>query len=433
MRRGPGAAPLRRQLVLVASGVTAMAMLLLVLLVQLVLNRVVTGNIDTVLRDRAGAARTALEDADAGTSPSDLDDVGPGVVVFDARGRQLAGAVPDVAADELAGLGTVTAPTTVEVEEQVRLFAVPYTGATRHGVVVAVESVAPYERAEAYALATSVVLGLVAVGAVAGLTAWTVRRALAPVAAMAATADDWSVHDLGRRFDLGPPTTEITALGATLDRLLERVGGALRAEQRLTAEVAHELRTPLTALIGSAEVAQMRPGLDPATRESFAQIGEAGRRMADTVTALVDLARSGADSFAETSTVDEVVAAAGPDGVEVNLSEEDRAVVVALPTALAARALAPVLDNARAHRLDQVRLAAAAGSDHVDLVVEDDGPGISAGDVDGLFVPGGRSDASTGAGLGLPLARRIARAAGGDVRWEPSPEGARFVVRLPRR
>ena len=433
MRRGAGASPLRRQLVLVASGVTAGAMLLLVLLVQLVLSRVVTGNIDTVLRDRVGAARTALEDADAGTSSSDFDDVGPGVVVFDAHGRRRTGAVPEVAADELARLGTVRTPETVEVGEQVRLLAVPYTGATQHGVVVAVESVAPYERAEAYALAASVVLGLVAVGAVAGLTAWTVRRSLAPVAAMAATADDWSVHDLGRRFGLGPPTTEITALGATLDRLLERVGGALRAEQRLTAEVAHELRTPLTALIGSAEVAYMRPGLDPSTREAFAQIAEAGRRMADTVTALVDLARSGADSFAETSTVDEVVAAAGSERVDVSLSSEDRAVVVALPTALAARALAPVLDNARAHSLDRVRLGAVSGADHVDLIVEDDGPGISDEDADGLFVPGVRSGASTGAGLGLPLARRIARTAGGDVRWEPSLTGARFVVRLPRR
>ena len=177
----------------------------------------------------------------------------------------------------------------------------------------------------------------------------------------------------------------------------------------------------------------MRPGLDPATREAFAQIAEAGRRMADTVTALVDLARSGADSFAETSTIDEVVAAAGPEGVDVNLSPADRAVVVALPTALAARALAPVLDNARAHRLDRVSLRAASGADHVDLIVEDDGPGISDEDADGLFVPGVRSGASTGAGLGLPLARRIARAAGGDVRWEPSLTGARFVVRLPRR
>ena len=432
MRRGSGVGPLRRQLVLVASGITAMAMLLLVLLVQLVLNNVVTGNIDTVLRDRAGAARASLEDADATTSPSDLDDVGPGVVVFDADGRRLAGAVPDVAADDVARLGTATASRTVEVDEEVRLLALPYTGPTQHGVVVAVESVVPYERAEAYALVAGVVLGVVAVAAVAGLTAWTVRRSLAPVAAMAATADDWSVHDLGRRFDLGPPTTEITALGATLDRLLERVGGALRAEQRLTAEVAHELRTPLTALIGSAEVAQMRSGLDPSTQEAFAQIGEAGRRMADTVTALVDLARSGADSFAETSTVEEVVTAAGPDGVDVRLSAEDRAVVVALPAALAARALAPVLDNARAHRQGLVRLAVTAGADHVDLVVDDDGPGISEEDLDGLFRPGVRSGASTGAGLGLPLARRIARAAGGDVRWEPSPAGARFVVSLPR-
>jgi signal transduction histidine kinase len=432
MRRGPKAAPLRRQLVLLAGGVTALAMLLLVLLVQLVLSRVVSGNIDTVLRDRADAARAALEDTDTAPSAGDLDDIGPGVVVFDADGRVLAGTMPDVAADELARLRTVQAPETVEVGEQVRLLASPYRGATRHGVVVAVESVAPYERAEAYALAASVVLGLVAVGAVAGLTAWTVRRSLAPVAAMAATADDWSVHDLGRRFDLGPPTTEITALGATLDRLLDRVGGALRAEQRLTAEVAHELRTPLTALIGSAEVAQMRPGLDPATRDAFAQIGAEGRRMADTVTALVDLARSGAESFAESSTVAEVVASAGSAGIDVRLSDPDRALVVALPAALAGRALAPVLDNARAHRARRVALRACAEGDRVDLVVEDDGPGIAAEDADGLFVPGVRSRASTGAGLGLPLARRIARAAGGDVRWEPSEAGSRFVVSLPR-
>ncbi|MGN6574658.1 MAG: sensor histidine kinase, partial [Nocardioides sp.] len=245
-----------------------------------------------------------------------------------------------------------------------------------------------------------------------------------------APPDDWSVHDLGRRFDLGPPTTEITALGATLDRLLDRVGGALRAEQRLTAEVAHELRTPLTALIGSAEVALMRRDLDEPTRAAFEDIADAGRRMSETVTALVDLARSGAESFAESSTVGEVVEAAGVDGIVVQLSATDRALVVALPAALAGRALAPLLDNARLHRTEQVTLQASAESDHVDLVVEDDGPGLP--DDEGLFAPGVRGRGSLGAGLGLPLARRIARAAGGDVRWEPSPAGARFVVRLPR-
>ena len=431
MRHGSGTAPLRRQLVLVASGVTAGAMLLLVLLVQVVLQHMVSGNIDAVLRDRATAARQALEGADARPRRGDLDDVGPGVVVFDGDGNRLAGRVPTLAADEVDRLSTAGAPETVEVAEQVRLLALPYAGATRRGVVVAVESVAPYERAEHYALVASGVLGLVAVASVAGLTAWSTRRTLAPVAAMAATADDWSVHDLGRRFDLGPPTTEITALGATLDRLLDRVGGALRAEQRLTAEVAHELRTPLTALIGSAEVALMRRDLDGPSRAAFEDIAAAGRRMSETVTALVDLARSGAESFAESSTVAEVVASAGSDGIDVRLSDADRALVVALPAALAGRALAPVLDNARAHRAERVVLRACAEADRVELVVEDDGPGI--GDDDGLFTPGVRGRDSNGAGLGLPLARRIARAAGGDVRWEPSPEGARFVVRLPRR
>jgi signal transduction histidine kinase len=431
MRSRSGAAPLRRQLVLVATGVTAAAMLLLVLLVQVVLRHVVSGNIDGVLRDRAAAARDVLEGSDANPQRRDLDDVGAGVVVFDADGNHLAGRVPPPADAAVDRLSTTSTRQTVEVAEQVRLLALPYAGPRQRGVVVAVESVVPYERAEHYALVASGLLGLVAVASVAGLTAWSTRRTLAPVAAMAATADDWSVHDLGRRFDLGPPTTEITALGATLDRLLDRVGGALRAEQRLTAEVAHELRTPLTALIGSAEVALMRRDLDDASRAAFEDIAAAGRRMSETVTALVDLARSGAESFAESSTVEEVVAAAGGDGIDVRLSPADRALVVALPAALAGRALAPVLDNARAHRAEHVVLRVCAEADRVDLVVEDDGPGIA--DDDGLFTPGVRGRDSDGAGLGLPLARRIARAAGGDLRWEPSPEGARFVVRLPRR
>jgi signal transduction histidine kinase len=431
MRTGATTVPLRRQLVLVASGVTAAAMLLLVLLVQLVLQHVVSGNIDAVLRDRAASARDVLEGADAGPRSGDLDDVGPGVVVFGPDARRLAGRVPEVAADEVARLSTTRTRQSLEVAEQVRLLAVPYRDAAGSGVVIALESVGPYERAEHYALLASGLLGLVAVASVAALTAWSTHRTLAPVAAMAATADDWSVHDLGRRFELGPPTTEITALGATLDRLLDRVGGALRAEQRLTAEVAHELRTPLTALIGSAEVALMRRDLDPATRAAFEDIATAGRRMSETVTTLVDLARTGAEAFAETSTVHEVVAAAGTDGIDVRLSPADRALVVALPAALAGRALAPVLDNARAHRAERVQLRACGEAEHVDLVVEDDGPGLA--DDEGLFSPGVRGPHSPGAGLGLPLARRIARAAGGDVRWEPSPVGARFVVRLPRR
>ena len=431
---GPRASrPLRRQLVLATSALSAGAMLLLVLLVQLVLHRVVDENIDSVLQDRARVARSALEDSASPPSATELEELVGGVAVFDAQGRLVAGTVPRGSAAAAAELAAAGRQRTVEVKETTRLLAVPFEGPGARGVIVASESITPYERAEAYALVVSISLGLVTVAGVGALTAWTVRRSLAPVATMAATADDWSAHDLGRRFELGPPTNEITALGATMDRLLERVARALRAEQRLTSEVAHELRTPLTAVLGAADVALLRPDLDPRSREAFVEIANSARRMADTVTMLVDLARSGDGTFAESSTLGEVLAAIDTSGVQVDVPASARDVVLGTPALLAVRALAPVLDNARSHRRSVIHVSAREADSHVDLVVEDDGPGLADGDAITIFEAGVRGPSSSGAGLGLPLARRIARAAGGDVMWEPSEVGACFVVRLPRR
>ena len=86
---------------------------------------------------------------------------------------------------------------------------------------------------------------------------------------MAQRAAEWSEHDLSHRFAMGPPTDELAALGGTLDQLLDRVASAIRAEQRLTAELAHELRTPLTNIQGSAGLALMRGVEDAEDREDF--------------------------------------------------------------------------------------------------------------------------------------------------------------------
>ena len=67
------------------------------------------------------------------------------------------------------------------------------------------------------------------------------------------------------------------------------------------------------------------------------------------------------------------------------------------------------------------------------VTVADDGPGVPAGDRERIFEPGvrvGDRSGGPGAGLGLSLARRLARAAGGDVRAEAG-EGGRFTVTLP--
>jgi len=99
-----------------------------------------------------------------------------------------------------------------------------------------------------------------------------------PVAGMTAAAADWSERDLDRRFNLGPPRDELTALSATLDGLLARIAASVRHEQRFSAEMAHELRTPLAGLRGETELALRRRDLAPHVRESFEAILRSAER-----------------------------------------------------------------------------------------------------------------------------------------------------------
>ena len=102
---------------------------------------------------------------------------------------------------------------------------------------------------------------------------------------------------------------------------------------------------------------------------------------------------------------------------------------MSVPTGLAVRAIAPVVDNATRHG-DQVLISAAATADHVTVTVTDDGPGVASTTASHLFDPG--HSTGGGSGIGLALARRVARSVDGDVRLEPTERGATFVVTLPR-
>ena len=98
-----------------------------------------------------------------------------------------------------------------------------------------------------------------------------------------------------------------------------------------------------------------------------------------------------------------------------------------IPHDLALRAVVPVLENAVAHATSAVTLrAGAAHGGQVALVVDDDGAG--AADGRDIFEPG---VSSGGTGLGLALARRVARTAGGDVVLVRGEGPTRFEVRLP--
>jgi signal transduction histidine kinase len=287
-------------------------------------------------------------------------------------------------------------------------------------------------------------VAFVAVGLAAN---WLIRRALGPISQMTRQAAEWSEHDIDRRFGMGPPRDEFTLLAFTLDGLLDRLASSLRHEQRLSAELSHELRTPLANVAAQAQYAVRHTEPTPEGREVLENILLSTHQMTKTLDTLIAAARGSLDLHGATSDATEAARAvaaacsvlAGDEGVEIVISAPPDAVGVAAEQHLVERVLAPLVENGCRHASERVRLLIRAGPTGVEVIVEDDGDGIPGDDLDRIFAPGWQGQAGqqgatkvVGAGLGLALARRLARSAGGDVRAEPSDTGAQFVVRLPR-
>ncbi|UFN45152.1 sensor histidine kinase [Nocardioides okcheonensis] len=445
----------RQQIVVLTASVTAFAMLLLALVLQLVLAGIADRDVDRVLADRAESVIGATEPNASSTGFSvPAGAVDEGVAVYDSQGRLVAGAPAPRLRQAYERRATITRSVVDGVGDVSRVRAEPFTVGGSSGVVVVNEYLQPYEEAERLALIVSLATGAMTVAAAAGVAAWAIRKALKPVERMASTASDWSEHDLARRFSLGAPTNEITALGATLDTLLDRVSTAIRSEQRLTSELAHELRTPLTTIQGTADLMLMREGeqLTDSARHDVREISNASRRMAHTIAALLEVARTEATVLqAGHSQLNEVIADVlgelRDDSIRLEVDVED--IRLAMPHGLAVRTLSPVVHNAVCHANGVVELSGHRHSGQVEVWVRDDGPGVPPELRAVIFEPSTTTAAGgTGAGLGLALARRVARGAGGEVSLRtpdseaPAAEtgvgagagagaGATFVVRLP--
>lgn len=422
-------------MIVLAGALAAFVGIVLVLLVQAIVEDSTTTAADRVLRDRAAQVTGSLASSD-GRLQVDASSLGPGVVVYDESGSRVAGAVPPSLAGPFQALSTQRQPRYVEsdVGDGYRLLAQPIstTGSGPEGVVVVAERLSPYEADEAQALWLSVAAVLTLVLVAVALVAWASRRALTPVAEMARTADEWGAHDLGRRFDLGPPTNEIRLLAHTLDGLLERVQAAILDEQRLSGELAHELRTPLTALKATAELAMSRGDIDADLREDLDDILAASREMSTSIAVLLDIARGQGSKAAAVSVheaVEQLVGLHRAGGVAVDASVEvPMTLAASVSAAVVKRALGPVIDNAVRHGRE-VHVTARSADRLVEVRVSDDGGGVDAEQAAAIFLPG--TSGAGGSGLGLSLARRVARSVGGDVVLEQVANPTVFVVSLP--
>ncbi|NUS52808.1 MAG: HAMP domain-containing histidine kinase [Nocardioidaceae bacterium] len=427
----------RRQVILFAAVVSGVAALVLVLLVQLIMAGLSTRTADEMLATRTDAfvdsVRTASIGARIRVPPAVLD---VGVAVYDGDGRLVAGRPPVRLAQTYREARPGVPRNAHAGHQPYRLLASTFTTpGGSHGTVVMTERLAPYEQTERYVLLLTLAAGVVLVAGATSVAAWASRQVLRPVSEMARTAEDWSEHHLSRRFDLGPPANEITALAATLDGLLEKVAHAIRTEQQLTGELAHELRTPLAVISGNAELLAQRTDLSEEAREDVREVRDACRRMAGTISSLLELARSGRVVDAEAGlaeVLDEVVAHLPAERrPAVSLPRPPTREHVRVPAELAVRVVYPLVENAVRFG-GRVRLLVETTPAQCVVHVDDDGPGVDEAVRGHAFDPG--LTTGTGSGLGLSLSRRIARSVGGDVVLGDPPRdwSTRFTVTLPR-
>jgi len=400
---------------------------------------------DSLLRQRAAAERTQITVADSRLrlDPNDVGAVGESHIwVFD-RQRPIvqprSQTATTTAAYTLAG-GPAKFKTVKGTDE--RLFALPVTAeGQRFGTIVAGISLKPYEQTERSALLASLAFAASLLLVSWAAAWWLLRAALEPVSEMTTLAGAWSENDLDRRFARGEPHDELSRLAFTLDRLLDQIAASLRHERRFSAELSHELRTPLAKVTAEAELALRRPREPEEYRRALGVILTSAEQIARIVDTLFAAARAeaGPRGVADASDAARaVVDSCAPLAAERNLHlvvDGAPALRIGVDRDLAERILHPVLDNACRYGRRNVRLSIARENGSVAFTVADDGPGVTPDELEEIFEPVTRGTAGRGtgpsAGLGLALARRLARSVSGDVEAQTSPAGGRFVIRLP--
>jgi two-component system, OmpR family, sensor kinase len=358
-------------------------------------------------------------------------------------GAPRAGADLDAAARALAA----RAPAKTDVaKSNTRLYAVPISSnGQRLGTVVAAVALAPYDQTQRTALVASLVLGGLLLLVVGVAARWLLVASLRPVERMTRQAAEWSERDLDRRFGLGRPYDEVSELAATLDQLLERLAAGFHREQRFSTELSHELRTPLARVIAGAEIALRQERRPADYRAALADVLRNAQQVSRTIDALVAAARHDsapargtADAYEVSEhTLESVADLAADRGVELVHAPPGQPLRLGLDAEFAERILHPVVENACRYGRSRVQIRLARDSSRVVYVIEDDGPGIPPEEREAIFEPGVRGSAGLavngagGAGLGLALARRLARTASGEISVEASPGGGRFVVSVP--
>jgi two-component system OmpR family sensor kinase len=296
------------------------------------------------------------------------------------------------------------------------------------------------------------IVGVIALIAATTAGILIIRRQFRPLAEVSAAARQVADLELDRgevrlptpivKVDPKSAHTEIGQLGSSLNRMLDRIAGALSARhasemrvRQFVADASHELRTPLAAIRGYTELAQRKQEAVPDdVAHAMSRVESETERMTHLVEDMLLLARLDTGRPLGHEQVDLTRLTEH----EWSLDLPDEPVVVRGDEARLHQVLANLFANARTHTPPgtSVNTSLAVDGEHAVLTVSDDGPGIPVWLQPEIFERFARGDSSRSrrggsTGLGLAIVAAVVRAHHGTIDVHSVPGKTEFVVKLP--
>jgi signal transduction histidine kinase len=261
---------------------------------------------------------------------------------------------------------------------------------------------------------------------------FTVRRITRPLRTLSRAADELG-RDINRKplAESGP--SEVGEAARAFNRMQQRLARYLNDRTRILTAISHDLKTPITRLrLRSELLGEGEP------KEKFQRDLD---DMESMVTATLDFMRGSADRekaqpIDMLALLESLREDAIESGAKVDLEGQPLAPFPGRPLALK-RCLGNLIDNAVRYG-GEAHIRIADSAEQLVITISDRGPGIPAAAMDEMFEPFSRLESSRaadtgGTGLGLGIARNIARGHGGDIHLRNRPEGGlQAELRLPR-
>jgi two-component system heavy metal sensor histidine kinase CusS len=313
------------------------------------------------------------------------------------------------------------------------------SGTTTMRILIA-ESREELDSDERFLVRAMITAAILAVLWAVAVASWRASELTREQRAIADTVRRFAQGKLEARVSVQSSDPETAQLASDINDMTARIGTLMSTQKRFVAHAAHELRSPLTKLYGELQLALRKDRTAPEYKRAIEEALDATRKLKTLADDLLTLARAqGAEENA------------GPEHVEVERLVSDALALIANADASRVeksgatcvvhgqaadlvRLIRNLIENAFAHSPAEgrVRIDWIKNAGDVEIRIADDGDGVPESLRERIFEPFFRASRTHGgSGLGLGIAREIARAHAGDVVVGESARGAVFVVTLP--